>query len=300
MCEHRRRSAALAMAFCGPVFLALLAAGPAFLAGCGGREERGASLAAGSAAEWIWLQESKKQLDGLRAQLADLDAVGSTGALGSDGAVGVNGEEAEAAERRGEGSSPRERLQRQVDTLGRELDRRLVAYINADPPIEGTPLSQRQLAATRMKSDEEIGVAHQLIARSGDYRRAMAIYEAALAVDPQNERLRQDLARAREDRYMSAARFSRAAPGMTARQVRAALGQPNAHDVRGYPDKRVVGWFYPRDPTGAAAGVWFQQRGGQLTVYLCDWNALPPATASPQGAPPAGSSTQPNQPTSEP
>jgi hypothetical protein len=265
-------------------FFALLAAGPAFVAGCGGRGERGSSLAAGVAAEWSWLQNAKRQLDDMRAQLAAVGAKGATGANEVNGA----GEAPEPAGRPGDGPSPRERLQRQIDTLSRELDRRLVAYINADPPLEGAPLSPKQLAATRMKSDEEIAVAHQFIARSGDYRRAIEIYEAALAADPQNERLREDLARAREERFMTAARFSRAAPGMTAQQVRAALGQPNAHDVRGYADKGVVGWFYPRDPSGAAAGVWFQQQGGQLAVYLCDWNALPPAPASPQPTMPAG------------
>ncbi len=84
---------------------------------------------------------------------------------------------------------------------------------------------------------------------------------------------------------MTAARFSRAAPGMTADQVRAALGPPNAHDVRAYPDKGVVGWFYPREG-GAAAAVWFDRRDGAPTAYLCDWNALPlPAAPTPPAAP---------------
>jgi hypothetical protein len=293
---RRRAQAWLALACNALSWFVLPAAGAALLAGCGGREERGASLSAGAAAEWSWLGESKGRLDTMRAQLAAQPAIGGLGVNGASGANGLNGAggtagtvgEDPGGRPGGDSPSPRERLQRQIDALSRELDRRLVAYINADPPIEGRPLNPRQLAATRMKSDEEMAVAHQLITRSGDYRRAIGVYEAALAADPQDSRLREALARAREERFMSAARFSHAAAGMTAQEVRAVLGQPNTHDIRVYADKGVVGWFYPRDPTGAAAGVWFQQRGGQLTAYLCDWNVLPPATDTPQ-APPGGS-----------
>jgi hypothetical protein len=148
------------------------------------------------------------------------------------------------------------------------------------------PLSARQLAAIRMKSDEEMVVAREFIVRSGDYRRACEIYEAALAADPQNPLLREALQRAEAARYIAAGRFARAAPGMSGEQVREVLGPPNAHDVRAYPDKGVVGWFYPKDATGAAAAVWFERRDGKLTVFLCDWNALPsPPAALPAAAP---------------
>lgn len=250
----RRRRCARAAAAC--MGLAVLLAG-----GCGSPRQAGA-LRAAADAEWTWLQDGKRRLDELRAQLAALPAGDASGAAQA-----------------GAAAPERQRLEAQVDALGRELDRRLVAYINADPPIEGEPLSRRQLAAARLRSDEEVEVAHQAIARGGDYRRAIEIYEAALACDPQNERLQQELARARQARFMTAARFAQAAPGMTAEQVRDVLGRPNSHDIRTWPDKGVVGWFYPRDPTAAAA-VWFQHRGNQLIAYLCDWNALPPPTAS--------------------
>jgi hypothetical protein len=224
----------------------------------------------GAEAEWRWLLQAKRRLDDKRASLA---------------------------------RAPADPLAREVEALSQELARRLVVYVNANPPLEGTPLSERQLAAIRMKSDEDIAVAHQFIDRAGDYRRACEIYEAALADDPRNPRLREELARAQAARYMTAERFSRAAPGMSAAAVRAALGPPNAHDVRSYPDKRVVAWFYPRDASGAAAAVWFEKGDGGLTVYLCDWSALeaaaPPAkpgsAAPPPHPAPADSSTQDEQ-----
>src|ERR1700674_2767287 len=255
--------------------LAALAAVAGVAGGCSGSLEPERQANIGTEAEWAWLLDAKRLLDGKRAELA---ALGGPAAVPSLPATAVPPAATTAA---------RDRLDREVDVLAQQLGRRLVAYINANPPIEGAPLSARQLAALRMKSDEEIAVAHEFIARAGDYRRACEIYEAALAADPDNPRLREELAHAREARYMSAERFARAAPGMTAEQVRAVLGSPNAHDVRSDPGRGVVGWFYPKDASGAAATVWFIKRDGTLTVYLCDWSGLPvtPALAAPGPAP---------------
>ncbi|HLX07916.1 MAG TPA: tetratricopeptide repeat protein [Thermoanaerobaculia bacterium] len=255
------------------VLAALLAAALA-AAGCRGAAEPGRGARLGNEAEWTWLQAAKRQLDAERSRL---DALG--GPAPAPAAAGAQG-----------ALSPREQLSREVDAGALQLGRRLVAYINADPPVEGAALSARQLAAIRMESDEEIVVAHQFVARSGDYRRACEIYEAALAADPQNPRLREELARARAARYVTAERFALASPGMTGDQVRAALGPPNANDIRGYPDKGVLGWFYPKDASGAAAAVWFEKRQGQLLVYYCDWNAVgggAAAAAATTAAPPA-------------
>jgi hypothetical protein len=298
MSEHRspaaaRRSATralaglLAFAAAVPIVAALpivasLAAGTAALAGCSRRADldmrRQASRAA-SETEWAWLAAARSNLDAQRARL---------GADGAGGAGGAGGESAAAA------ATPQAR---EAEKLARELDRRLVAYINAHPPIEGTPLSERQLAAIRMKSDEDIVAAHEFIARAGDYRRACEIYEAALAADPQNPRLHAELDRARSARHMTAARFAHAVPGMSAAEVRAALGAPNARDVRTWPDKGVTGWFYPRDDAGTAAAVWLQQRDGRLTVYRCDWSALPAAAgpAVPPAAPRAAPAPPPDE-----
>jgi hypothetical protein len=230
----------------------------------------------GAEAEWVWLLAAKRGLDAERAQLAALG--GASASPAPPPATAAAG---------GAPPSPRDRLAREVDALAQQFGRRLVAYINANPPVEGAPLAPRQLAAIRMKSDEEIAAAHEFIARGGDYRRACEIYEAALAGDPQNPRLREELARAQAARYMSVGRFARAAPGMTSEQVRAALGPPNVHDVHSFADQGVVGWFYPRDASGAAAAIWFEKRAGTLTVYRCDWNALP----APSPPPPATGAT---------
>lgn len=208
--------------------------------------------------EWDWLQQTKRSLDERRAKL------GSAGA-----------------------ETP---FAKETAALARELNRRLVDFINADPPVQGEPLRERQQAAIRMKSDEDIVLARQFIERGGDYQRAIAIYKEALVVDPRNPRLREELARAQAQRYMTRQTFAQVQEGMDQEEVRRLLGQPNLHNVRAYPDRGVVGWFYPRDASGLAAAVWFHLEDGRYTVYLHDFDALrpapsePPQTRSPQSA----------------
>lgn len=244
--EHRQTPPSLTLsklAWC--VAIALLAACRAHSAGGGG--QRPADV------EWRWLTERRLELDRRR----------------------------EAIKSAPEGAE-RDRLSGELATLTRELNRRLVAFLNADPPREGREPSERQQAALRMKSDEDILVARQYIEQGGDFETAIAIYRAALALDPGYRRLEDALAAAESRRFMTRELFSRAKEGMKQEEVRRLLGQPNPHNVRAYPEHHVLGWFYPKDATGAAAGVWFEEEAGGATVYRLDFDAVaPPATPLP-------------------
>jgi tetratricopeptide (TPR) repeat protein len=209
--------------------------------------------AAAADSEWRWLQQAKKDLDGKRQRLASLTA--STRAP----------------------LTPEARqLAKEVEDETRELNRRLLEFINSDPPRAGEPLTERQKAAIRMKSDEDILVAREHIEQGGDYERAIDIYEEALAVDPENPRLKGELQKARARRYITAEVFAKVKEGMSEDQVRALLGQPNLHNVKEYPDRGVVAWFYPKDAVGAAAGVWFEKKETGLVVYEADFEAIEP------------------------
>jgi len=233
------------------------------IAGCGpSADERGtARRNLPPEAEWAWLQQTKQKLDGEREKLT--------------------------------GGTQDRSLARSIDALAAELDRRLVEFINADPPVQGDSLTDRQRAAIRMKSDEDVRLARQFIAHGGDYQRAIDIYKEALLVDPGNARLRAELAQAEARQYMTQKAFLQVKEGMDQEEVRHLLGQPNLHNVRNYPDRHVVGWFYPKDRSGAAAAVWFQDDGGRLTVYLFDFDALQPRSPAAPAEPPAA----PNQST---
>jgi hypothetical protein len=127
-----------------------------------------------------------------------------------------------------------------------------------------------------MKSAEDLILAQEWIDKGGDYKRALEIYEMALALDPGNPELERARAAADAARLMSPERFALASRGMSQAEVRAVLGQPNPHNVREYPERGVVAWFYPTSERGDAAGVWFEvdEATGQATAYQVRYDAI--------------------------
>ena len=237
----------------------------ALLPACGPRpeEQRDTRQSEVTVAEWDWLQQTRQRLDEQRARLAQLETRTEPGKPPSE----------ETA-----------RLRKEVDDLGEDFNRRLVEYVNAHASAASgrdTP-GERQLAAIRMKSDEDILLAREYVEEAGDYRRAIEIYETALAADPDNPRLRTELETAKARRYITRERFALVQEGMTQDEIRRLLGPPNLQDVRDYPERGVTAWFYPKDASGAAAAVWFRKGDSTTEAYQLDFDALqPPAAASP-------------------
>jgi tetratricopeptide (TPR) repeat protein len=228
----------------GPVALGCCLLGLASLTACSGPpedESEARTHAVAAHAEWAWLKQAQQALAARRQELAKAEA-----------AVRQSGKDPAA-------DPAVQTLDRDVRARTDELRRRLLAYINDNPPVVGEKPAGRTLEAIRMKSDEDILIAAEHMSEGGDYRAAIDIYEAALAVDPDNPRLRQALDKAQSLRYMTRERFDQVQEGMTADQVRALLGPPNVHDVRDYPARGVTAWFYARDAKGAAAAVWFEK-----------------------------------------
>lgn len=241
-------------------------------------------------AEWEWIQANKQTLDERRERLAQLEA-----AAGSAAPAGSPRSPQQKAQ-----DEARLRQERQaVDDLAREFHRRLVEYINANAAnIAATPaepLGERQLAALRLKSDEDILLAREHIQRNGDYRRAIEVYESALAADPDNRRLKEELETAKARRYITRERFAQVQEGMTQEEVRRLLGQPNLQDIRQYPERGVVAWFYPKDASGAAAAVWFKS-GDAAEVYQLDFEAIQPPQAGQPRRPAAPAAPRPTPP----
>lgn len=252
----------------------------ALLAGCGPRpeERQDTRQAAVTVAQWDWLEQTKQRLDEQRERLAQLEARREPGRPRSE----------ELA-----------RLRKEVDDLAEDFNRRLVEYVNAHASSGETP-GERQLAAIRMKSDEDILLAREYIEEAGDYRRAIEIYETALAADPENPRLKTELETAKSRRYVTRERFALIREGMTQDEIRRLVGPPNLQDVRDYPERGVTAWFYPKDASGAAAAVWFRKATPPDTdspvAYQLDFDAIQPPAPGGAAARPAPARPRPAPP----
>lgn len=251
----RRTMSTFTAACIGLALLGLVACGPS-------QEEQ---AAAAQAEQLTQLEEGKAALDAKRQELADLQ-----GELGA-----IDESEEGAADRQAELEGEISRLEGEVIDASEELSSAVVDFINADPPIEGEPLTESQQAGIRIKSAEDMVVAREHIDKGGDYRRAIDIYNQALQVDPDNPDLQAALAEAEELRWMTQERFSEVKKGMSTDEVRATLGQPNLRNVRDYPEREVTAWFYPTHENGAAAAVWFRAgKSGDQEVYQTKFEAI--------------------------
>lgn len=222
-------------------------------------------------AEWAWLQEEKQALDEQRQKLVELrqQVAEAPEEETSEDETAAEGEPAATP-------ADVEALENEVASRAEEFGGRLVTFLNNDPMIEGEPPTERQLAALHMKSEEDIALAREWIEKGGDYKRAIDIYNNALRFDPDNEALAQALAEAEANRFMSEERFAAAKKGMTEAEVRAALGQVNLHNVKPFPDRKVVAWFYPTGEDGGAAAVWFREEKDGNKVYRLNYEEVKP------------------------
>ena len=225
-------------------------------------------------AEWAALQEAKKALDEQRQTLADMRQAVAEAAAAEGEETGDEAEEAEDV--LAPTQADVQALGETIATTAEEFGGRLVKFLNDDPMIEGEPPTERQLAALHMKSEEDIALAKEWIEKGGDYKRAIDIYENALRFDPDNEAVKAALADAEANRFMTAERFEAAKQKMTEAEVRAVLGQVNLHNVKPFPDGKVVAWFYPTGPDGGAAAVWFREDKGVNRVYKLNFEEVKP------------------------
>jgi len=235
--------------------------------------------------EWAWLTETKQQLDSKRQELVDLEAEAAAAAeMPEEGEAAATEEGTEVAAAI-DYEAQIEALSGEIEGLSEEFGTRLVGFLNADPMIEGEPPTERQMNALRMKSAEDIILAEEWIDKGGDYKRALDILTTALMFDPDNPELQAAIAEAETDRYMTPEKFALAEKGMSEADVRAALGQVNLHNVREYPEKDVVAWFYPTAEDGSAAAVWFQpnKTSGALEVYQVKFEAIKPGEVAEEG-----------------
>ena len=139
-----------------------------------------------------------------------------------------------------------------------------------------TGAADRDIAvALSLYADSAIRCATDVIARSGDYRRAIDLLETArgyfaeahAALPPD---LLAALERARRFSVITKARFDRLARGMTDAQVKVLVGVPYADNVRRseVAGKQVTSWLY-RSEDGGVSALYFDD---SLRLYAWRWN----------------------------
>jgi hypothetical protein len=221
--------------------------------------------------EFAALKEKKTALEAKRQEAADLrDRIAA--------ALAATGEEGAAA-----GEASVEELQANlgqvesaIEAQSEEFMTALVGFLNTAGMVQGEAPTGTTLEAIRLKSAEDMIIAREYISEGGDYRRAMDILDTALVLDPDNPELQAARADAEEKQFMTAERFAAVTKGMTKAEVQALLGTVHRSNVREYPEKNVVAWFYRRADKGAA-GVYFEDKGGKVSVYRADFDAVKPS-----------------------
>lgn len=143
-------------------------------------------------------------------------------------------------------------------------------------------LPEQHLAITRMMSDEDIRVAQEFIQKHGDYWQAIRIFKEALELDPDNQVLKDALAKAEVDQFMTEERFALVENGMSEDQVTELLGKVYHQYVQKFAEKGVLAWFYRREDGGTAA-VYFREKNDDNQVYETDFNAKEAASAEETG-----------------
>lgn len=249
------------------VFAAVALAAMLSLTACGGTSEEDEQ--AERQTRLAELEQQKAELDALREELAQKEDRLRRVQAGEP-SEGEEGEEVDPEQLQAE----IEETDSRITSMAEELNSAMVEFINADPPIQGEPLTEVQKQAFDLKAQEDMALAEEYIAEGGDYRRAIRIYEDILAFDPGNEQAQQALEQAQAMRYMDRERFAQVQEGMTKGEVADAIGPANLRNRKDYPEEGVQAWYYPKSEDGAAAAVWFREEDGEWIVYNTEFDAV--------------------------
>lgn len=219
--------------------------------------------------EWqAALSELKSVQDDLNAKRAELDTLQSP----------AEGEEAPAAE---DLKAQTEELEKAITAAATDLQDKAAELIyqielwhsDAKKKAKELAMPEEHTLANHYMSDETIVVAHQYIQRQGDYRTAINRMKEALELDPDYDKLKNALAAAEVNQWMTEERLGQVEAGMSEAKVRELIGICNTNYIKQYPENNTVGWFYPREDGGTAA-VYFKKDGDKKTVMRTNYDAV--------------------------
>jgi len=146
--------------------------------------------------------------------------------------------------------------------------------------INEFPNSQETADALMIYSDEAILVADDMVAKSGDYKKAIDHlstadgYFKAAGLSPYHP-LVAKIAEFEDWRYITKERFDQVKKGMTKDEVIAVVGQVYFRNIQEDRSKGVEAWLYKKRE-GGAAGFYFKIKTQK--VYDWNWEAVPATT----------------------
>ena len=154
------------------------------------------------------------------------------------------------------------------------LQEKLVDFLNTG--LNEFPDSEETAKALKIYSDEAIFVAEDMVAKSGDYKKAIdhlagAIgYYTAVGL-PVYAPLEDKVAEFEDWRFVTKERFDGVKKGMTMDEVKEIVGVPYFRNIQDDVKKGVQTWLYKKKEGGAAA-VYFKIKSGK--VYSTNWEAV--------------------------
>lgn len=146
--------------------------------------------------------------------------------------------------------------------------------------INDYPESDETASALMIYADEAILVADDMVAKAGDYKKAIdnlstakGFFEAAglTSYHP----LVAKIAELEDWRYITKERFDAVTKGMTKEEVTSVVGQVYFRNIQEIPEKGVESWLFKKREGGAAA-FYFKTKTGK--AYDKNWDAVAATT----------------------
>jgi hypothetical protein len=152
------------------------------------------------------------------------------------------------------------------ETAFEDVQSLLADFLNVG--INDYPDSTETAQALTIYSDEAVLVARDMVAKAGDYRKAIDHlsnaegYFSAIGLEPPEE-LTATIAELDDWSFITQERFDQVTKGMTKEEVAATIGQVYFRNIQENPNKGVETWLYKKREGGAAA-IYFKTKTGKV------------------------------------
>lgn len=166
-------------------------------------------------------------------------------------------------------------LEAQREVIFDTVQNSLAEFLNV--ALNEFPQAPETLEGLRIYSNESILVAWDMVAKAGDYKKAVdhlaaakSYYEMA-GISEVHQPLVDTLAELESWRWITQERFDAVKNGMTRDEVKAMAGVPYFGNIQTDDARDVETWLY-RKSEGGAAAFYFKMKSGK--VYGKKWDAI--------------------------